>query len=484
MQTSDQIVQQIMQQTDISEDEVRKRIQQLEASLHYHTDDFNDPTIPQLLAQELNVDLGDPSNYLYSELIFDKDPFFIRIIPFVTVDKESIKATLQKIMVDLAGDGYRFGGRDVFLEGLSFFSDTDQNTVVRDNILFCFTLYRDWDNVVSDNEEEDEIVEYSLHDIVDQAELYRTFNDYKVIRKFGEKAFVPYSVVDKVFCDPPEWMSFDEENNQGDLQFPYINLETLRMTPELEVLSLSNYWPKEIIGTEALKFCRNLKEISLYNEGIVLEKCRFPRHLSLPKLELLEIIGSNLKSLDLSFLQASPNLQRIIVVGNPSLKTIILPPLDRHALLEEIYLHTNNLDSLTFSDTLNCPKLKKLILRKNLLLKLDLRPLSSCTNLQEIDLSGNLIESLDLSPLQHCVNLLKIHLCNNQIKTLDLSSLQYCQHLNELDLSMNQIEKLDLSPLKHCTNLQTLDLRENSIESLDLSPLKDSHQLQRKNILF
>ena len=90
----------IQKQTRVTREEILERIEKLSKSLRYNherkilTDKEQvgeDPTIPKLLAQELNVDLGDPMDYLYYELIYDEEPLLVRIIPFVTINKETKK---------------------------------------------------------------------------------------------------------------------------------------------------------------------------------------------------------------------------------------------------------------------------------------------------------------------------------------------------------------------------------------------------------
>ncbi|MFX0125267.1 MAG: hypothetical protein ACFFAE_16690 [Candidatus Hodarchaeota archaeon] len=94
------IIEKIVQQTDFKREEVLEQIERLGRSLKYGTDKSSvideDPTIPQLLVQEMNVDLGDPVDYLYVELLFDQYPQYARIIPFITVNKEKIKRILGK----------------------------------------------------------------------------------------------------------------------------------------------------------------------------------------------------------------------------------------------------------------------------------------------------------------------------------------------------------------------------------------------------
>ncbi len=84
-QTAEKIIQRIGQQTNLPRKDILKRIAQLSRSLKYNIED-DDPTIPKLLTQELNVGLdGNPTDYLYIELLYDKWPLFARIIPLTTI---------------------------------------------------------------------------------------------------------------------------------------------------------------------------------------------------------------------------------------------------------------------------------------------------------------------------------------------------------------------------------------------------------------
>ncbi|MFX0199016.1 MAG: hypothetical protein ACFFCW_23075 [Candidatus Hodarchaeota archaeon] len=104
-QTTEQIIQKVVQQTNLQRKEVLERIEQLRQSLKYGSEDDilldADPTIPKLFAQELNVDLGDPMDYLYTELIFDNWQLFARIIPLTTINKEKIIKKLKTIGPEL-----------------------------------------------------------------------------------------------------------------------------------------------------------------------------------------------------------------------------------------------------------------------------------------------------------------------------------------------------------------------------------------------
>lgn len=447
-QITGQIIQLVVDQTNLSREEVLERIRQLERSFNYHVDgldDEPDPTFPKLLAQELRVDLGDPAGYLYPELIYDEAPLFVRVIPLITVDKERIKTTLRNLTLELEPQIRTFckltKNHPIGLsEELRYLTRAQGQLFVKDGIVIQFEAYDDYNPVFKEDFERDYVEDFkleflqnaTLEDIIDRTELYRTFTDYKIIRTDDpNKTYIPYSLLDKVKEHPPDWASFDEENFRGYLQFPYITLESLQVTPELENLSFYNPFVKEIVGTEALQYCHNLKEIIIIDEIETLEKLTFPPHLSLANLELLEIGGTSLKKeeFDLSFLQNSPKLRQIqFNTDDAFIWKLVLPPFDNHALLEEIYIAIRRLKSIELSSPWYCP------------------------NLRKVTLFSDQLETIDLTPFKYCSGLQEF-LCSNRLKNLDLSPLKHCTDLRELDVGGNRVETLDLSPLRHCNNL-------------------------------
>ncbi len=132
---------------------------------------------------------------------------------------------------------------------------------MRDGILLFiapYTGYQDY-TLLANN--------YTLEEVVEQAESYRTFTDYTVVRtNEPNKTYIPYSLYEKIYIQPPEWAEIDTENHDGCLKFPYITLDSLQVTPELESISFFNTATKEIIGTESLQYYQKLKQIWIYDE--------------------------------------------------------------------------------------------------------------------------------------------------------------------------------------------------------------------------
>ena len=318
---TNQIIQMIANQRELTREEVRSRIELLKESLFYDIDgrtDEDDPTIAKLLAQELNVDLGDPTNYLYTELLYDKPPICVRIIPFVTIDKEQIKQKLFNLGFQLE-DEIRRDGLPSSLEdmekchpiGKIFMYEklVGGRYFVKEGILLCINRYSDLDD--------ETIINDTFEYIVDQAELYRTFHDYQIVRTTDpNKIYLPFSIMDKVYFHPPEWAStyhLEKKNRGESLQFPYVNLESLKITKHIEDLSFINTCTKEIIGIDALQYCPSLVEIHIKTE---LENLNFPPSLNLLNLKMLIIHYTRSptpSTLDLTFLKNSPMLEAFFI---------------------------------------------------------------------------------------------------------------------------------------------------------------------------
>jgi hypothetical protein len=571
-QTADQIIQLIVDQTNLPKVEVLDMIHQLQRSFNCPVDELkheNDPTFPKLLAQELNVDLGDPTNYLYSELIYDKDPLFVRVIPLTTVNKAKIKTTLRSMVLELEKEirillngleretGYKQYSadqiiqliidqsalpRDKILTGINNLRRDpklspdelkhDNPTVpkllaqelnirlppglseelmlltrarifVRNGILFYFRSYSDmikYDPVFFDDGKEKyfedfkcaSLINSTLEAIIDQTELFRTFSDYQIIRTSDPtKTFIPHSLVDKF---PPDWSvswSGLSPNYYGFVQFPYITLESLITTPELKSLSFYNPWVKEIVGTEALQYCSNLKKIHIFDQIETLTDLYFPPTLSLPNLELLDIGGTilQLDEFDLSFLQHSPKLQHILLHmarSYPSsrlhVKKLILPPFPDHPFLEEIEIGIHFLGSIVLNSPWNCPNLRKITITTFQIETLNLIGLKHCSGLRVLNLCANNLKLLDLSPLKHCSALRELDLRSNCLKSLDLSPLHHCPDLRKLLLGHNLFDVLDLSPLENHPSLESINLEGNLFSRIDLSPLLSCSHLSSLNL--
>ncbi|MFX0206416.1 MAG: leucine-rich repeat domain-containing protein [Candidatus Hodarchaeota archaeon] len=232
---------------------------------------------------------------------------------------------------------------------------------------------------------------------------------------------------------------------------------------------------------QALQYCSNLKRFRIYDHQRMLTCLEFPSYLPLPNLELFQIIGARLKYVDLSFLRDCPNITRVII-GACRVHRIILPAFDRHALLKEIILCSNFIESVDFRSPWNCPHLLKFDLSDNRIGHLDLSQLQSYPDLQILNLWRNKITSLDLIPLQHCSELQEINLRENKLTQIDLSPLQHCFNLQKLDLSHNHLTELDLSPLTQHPNLKQVNLEKNLLEVIDLTPLQSCPNIEGINV--
>ncbi|MFX0199015.1 MAG: leucine-rich repeat domain-containing protein [Candidatus Hodarchaeota archaeon] len=372
---------------------------------------------------------------------------------------------------------------------------------MRDGILFYIRPYP----LADDN---DSILSYPLDDIIHQAELYRTFTDYKICRTADpEKTYIPYSLFDKMYINPPDWVSpIGDENRIGSIKFPYITLEAI--DPDVEALVFKNSATKEIVGIEALQGHQNLQTIYIDDKHSSLEKLDFPSDLFLPKLEHLEVRGVSPRNLDLSFIQNCSNIQTIIIRIWPtssSTHEITIPSLNHHFLeyiaisggfesitltpswycpnLQGLYLSHNPIETINLGALANCPSLEVFLLNDYQGRTLNLDPLQHCPDLEELSLYHSQIEEIDLSPLKHCSNLRKLILSHNRLKNLDLSPLKTHPSLEKVNLSGNKLERLDLSPLVDCPNLKIVNLRKNPIDKFPVTIFKEFYQKDLEIIL-
>ncbi|UCG03787.1 MAG: leucine-rich repeat domain-containing protein [Candidatus Heimdallarchaeota archaeon] len=490
--TTDNIVQKIMYQTNFSREEVLLQIKNLAKSLKYRKEEGKvvvdeDPTIPKLLAQEWNVDLGDPSDYLYTELIFDNWPLFARIIPLTTVTKDKIVKILKTIGPELEAQLQRKSRKTYGLEKHHPFGKillwqkiVGDDVFVRDGILFYLRPYV---GSYDDDAIDDSLVSYTFEDIITQAELYRTFTDYKVVKTADpQKTYIPYSLFEKIYITPPEWMDPDERNRHGCVKFPYITLEA--GTPGVDTLFFVNSATKEIVGIEALQDHPTIRTICIVDGHNTLEKLDFPPDLSLPNLEHLEILYTSLRhSLDISFIQNCPNLSTIMLeilpysLSQSSTHELIIPPLVNHQNLEQISI-SGGFKSIILTPPWHCPNLQELYLTHNSLKTIDLRPLENCPSLQVFMLDDFQAKTFNLEPFRHCPDLEKLSLYDSQIEELDLSPLKHCLNLRRLFLSHNHLKNIDFSPLKTHPSLEKVYLSGNQLETFDLSPLIDCPNLR------
>jgi Leucine-rich repeat (LRR) protein len=491
--TIDQVIQKVVSQTTLHRAEVFDRINQLERSFHPRADylrDPNDPTFARLLAQELNIDVDDPTDYLYAELVFDQAPLLVRIIPLTTVNKTKIKATLRNLASELEPqirkrsdlpEDRTISVREelLFLCGGGGPPDEGQ-LFVRDGILFQFESYvtnydGELERGVREDMEEDftSLAELTLEKIIEQAELYRTFTDYRIVQKDG-KNFIPYLVYDKIAVHPPDWASFNPENFEGYLQFPYITLESLQPNLEREILSFRSTWTKEIIGTSSLQHCPNLKVFLIDDQCKVLEKIQFPHSIVLPRLEEFIIVGTNLQIdvLDLSFLHHSPQLQVIgLDVRSAALQKLILPSWEKHEFFQDLVVDIPNLTTVVFPTPWRCPNLRSLHFKVSPIKIVGLANLRYCTGLQQLILHEGRLKDFNLIPLKHCSDLRVLDLSRNQLRSIDLSPLNRCLDLQRIILSGNLLGEIDLTPLENHPALEYVHLENNDLDHIDLTPL-------------
>ena len=231
------------------------------------------------------------------------------------------------------------------------------------------------------------------------------------------------------------------------------------------------------------------------------------RSLCLPKLNKLDLHGSNIQLLDLKFIRNSDALRSL----NASLCHLSeLTGMDGRMImgLESIDLSNNRLSNFTIQDIHGCTSsnLSNLFLQNNQLGNIP-RGLFGCTqNLEILNLSGNRfsrnpfektilddLRILDLShnslssftlrklDYSHGYKLSKLHLQNNRLTNLSPDLFTYAQHLESLNLSENNLSTnmIKVSGLGQLLRLTNLDLSGNNINSLEAGTFNNSVQLTR-----
>lgn len=260
---------------------------------------------------------------------------------------------------------------------------------------------------------------------------------------------------------------------------------------DLQSLELHNVSPT-LISSMDLKSCTALQKLDI-SKASYDNPVRIKLHLSFfpslrelrcascrlcrldvtpcPNLEVLEVSGNSLKTLDLS---KNPSLSRLSCTGS-ELKHLDLTVCP---LLEVVRLSHNPLTTGGLR-VAGCSSLKVLGVEYCKMDQLDLSGCASltslfshCSSLAEVNLSGcTLLQELDLyfSPTRSlnvtgCVNLLQLICTSEYLTTITLAG---CTALQSLDLHRTlALRCLDLSGCK--ASLQTLLVERSGLAALDL----------------
>ncbi len=188
--------------------------------------------------------------------------------------------------------------------------------------------------------------------------------------------------------------------------------------------------------------------------------------------EIIDIAKKTIKSDD-------PLLNFIIEleINSNFLRTIDLTQLQHSSNLNYVTLDNNDLIEIDLSPLAECYQLVDLFLHNNRLKAIDLKPLAKLTNLRSIALASNKLVKLDLSPLIN-LNIVSLYLFDNQLREIDLQPLENNPKLEELYINENELMIIDLEPFRNINKLRILNLNSNyltKIEDRKSTRLNSSH---------
>ena len=127
--------------------------------------------------------------------------------------------------------------------------------------------------------------------------------------------------------------------------------------------------------------------------------------------------------------------------------------IENFSKLRKLYLHENQISTLTFSDKLQ--NLEFLLINNNQIIKI--KALEGLSKLKALDLSFNQISKIE--GLGKLVNLEYLDLSDNEISKIE--GLTELRKLKSLDLSKNRISKIE--GIEDLPNLEVLDLDKNPL---------------------
>ncbi|XP_041351780.1 LOW QUALITY PROTEIN: toll-like receptor Tollo [Gigantopelta aegis] len=227
----------------------------------------------------------------------------------------------------------------------------------------------------------------------------------------------------------------------------------------------------------------------------------------LESLQELKIEGATISSIHPKFLDYSPDLKLLYVIGSG---VTYIPPLCSMQSLQEYNVSYNNLNN--FNDSgLNCPKryldsLKVIDMRYNKVSVIPSIMGLSFPNLTRLTLSDNYLRKIESDSLNRLQNLMWLDLSNNSLTDLAADTLQNCSELILLALSDNpldglpermiaslkslavlQLDNLNVSDriwdeLSSLRNVETLSLSSNLLTSIDSDVMADLSLIMYFNI--
>lgn len=185
-----------------------------------------------------------------------------------------------------------------------------------------------------------------------------------------------------------------------------------------------------------------------------------------PNLEILELAGNPIRTLDLTPLAACPNLRELTIGADTP---IDLAPLAGCPALASLRLEARGWTTLDLSPLAGHPSLASLSFTVHALTSLDLTPLASCPNLRRLSIAARELDRLDLAPLAP-LDLTNLYVESRRLDRVDLAPARDWPNLATLQLMQAPIRDLDLTPLR-ATALTRLHLAGHALRRLDLTPL-------------
>ncbi|MFX1286087.1 MAG: leucine-rich repeat domain-containing protein [Promethearchaeota archaeon] len=439
MQSKEQVIRKIHEQKQLSKAEISEKIAQTRRELRY---DKDDSIIATLVAQELNVNLGDPTNYLYTVLEYRDQDLVFYLCPLTTISKEKMKKNYERISINEVLE------RPVWMPISETIFDPEELEIKYSGYVFGrksqLIIYP----------EIPEKIDLTLSEIIDQARLISTFTDYRVIRdEETGNAYVPCTLFMERFFPPTRIIEETFIKNVF-LDFPYISLEPLKETRDITEFKIpENLNIIDMVCFDLIRYCQKLTHFELSE-------------------------GTDFQTLDLTPLAHLPVLRYIGILSLRTLTSVVLPPMPPKNSLEDITIFNNGLQSLDLSPLRNCDHLEEISLKDNELTALDLSPLAQLPEFKDLDLSHNRFQTIDLSPLQHCPKFRELRLGDNAITSIDLSPFRNHPSLWELFFNRNSLETIDLSPLDSCPALKYVILTDNPLTHVNQVPIAEIQDLQ------
>ena len=149
------------------------------------------------------------------------------------------------------------------------------------------------------------------------------------------------------------------------------------------------------------------------------------------------------------------NIVKTISIRNHMMTELDLTPLESCDKIEKLTIERTNIKNIDLS-FLEGKQIKLLNIRYNRFEDIDLSSLKSCHQLNSLSVGTNNLTEIDLEPLKNLKNLKKVNLAANRISEIDLELLRNLPLLDLLFHSFKVFKEIDFSPLFEQKDLQWL----------------------------